>query len=631
MSQYSAQDIDVLEGLEPVRKRPHMYIGSVDSAGLHHCLWEIVDNAIDEAMNGFAKSIKVTLHASGREVTVEDNGRGIPVDIHPQYGVSALELIMTRLHAGGKFRGQNYSYSGGLHGVGSSVVNALSSLLTVEVRRGGLKYRQEYRQGKPEGPVEEIGSSRGSGTKVTFVPDESIFTTLDFQSAQILEVLESRSYLHNVPITFHHEGQAEPVEIIPEGGLSALLKKRLQKENVTLLTEDYFSFFFEADPRIELVLHWCDVPGEKLTSFVNGIHTAQGGTHESGVRSGILRAVRNYIEHQGVPKGVSIQPDDLRDGIRGLVSFFHPDPQFKGQTKERLNNPGVSAQIAGVVAPALERYLLAYPSVGEVVVNRAVAVAKARQAAEAAATLSTKKSASRRAALPGKLADCSSRSSRDTELFIVEGDSAGGSAKQGRDRKTQAILPLRGKVLNTEQASLKKLSANREIQDLVTAIGCGIGAKFNLEHLRYGKIVILTDADADGHHIAGLLLTFFFRFMPELIEKGHVYLGRPPLYRVVQGKKETWMWSDEELEEYLSQTKGERKKLEVTRFKGLGEMNPKQLKTTTLDPKTRTLYRIRVEDATKADLTFQELFGRDASPRFKLVMERAAEADEIDV
>lgn len=628
---YSASDITVLTGLEPVRKRPHMYIGSTDEQGLHHLVWEIVDNSIDEVMNGHASFVEVELQADGSTIRVTDNGRGIPIDVHKDSGKPALELILTTLHAGGKFEGSNYTFSGGLHGVGASVVNALSTTLVAEVKRDGVLHRQSYQRGIPDGPLEHLGEARGTGTAITFTPDAEIFTTIKYDSQTILDVLEAKSYLHQCKVIFKDRVNDVIHRLDPGDGLEGYLKKLLSNVPKDPIFDQIFTFSKDDSPKMEVALQWVEPSGEQIRSYVNGIRTELGGTHEQGLKTALVRAVRTYMDISGTStKSLKISADDIRDGVRAVLSVYVSDPQFKGQTKDRLNNPELTSQIAAAVAPPLEQFLLTNPSVSDGIVGRIIAGAKRRAAAEAASALVARKSVSKRLNLPGKLADCSSNKAELSEIFIVEGDSAGGSAKQARDRHYQAILPLRGKVLNTEQASMKKIGANREISDLVSALGCGIGKNLDLSKLRYGRVVILTDADSDGHHIAGLLLTFFFRYMTDLIEAGHVYLGRPPLYRVRYGKKTEWAWTDDQRDQIIEGIKGNAKP-EITRFKGLGEMTPKQLKETTLDPSTRTLFRITLANVELADRAVKDCFGKDSRLRYQLVMERSGEADEVDV
>ena len=643
---YSARDITVLEGLEPVRKRPAMYIGGTDKSGYHHLLWEIVDNSIDEVINGHASKVDVTLQQDGTRITVEDNGRGIPIDVIPKYKKPALEIIMTTLHAGGKFeRGSSYKHSGGLHGVGASVVNALSSDLVVEVKREGALYRQTYSRGVPTGKVQKAGAARGSGTIVSFTPDADIFgVKQQFDAKLIAERLEAKSYLHRgVKIVFH-DHTAKPSETHTyqhAHGIAEYLVKIVGERQSPTVPRGQTGFYFarkgedDGDIDVELALLWSEATEEHVRSYVNGIPTPAGGTHDQGLKSAVVKALRNYTNtHKLVPKGLTLTAEDIREGLVAILSCYVSDPQFQGQTKQRLNNPEVTAQVDSAVRPALETYFNQNPNVAEAVVARVILAARARAASRAAVEAVSRKTAvSHRLNLPGKLADCSSTNPGDSELFIVEGDSAGGSAKQGRDRRTQAILPLRGKVLNTEQASDAKLLANKELGDIVSALGCGMGAKIDLSRLRYGKIFLLMDADADGHHIATLLLTFFYRHMRPLIEAGHVYLAQPPLYRIDVGKETYWALDDVHKERILThQVKGNARP-NVTRFKGLGEMNPAVLKQTTLDPRHRNALRITVPEAEllETELIITKLMGKDASARYELITSGVHEVDELDV
>ncbi len=634
---YTAADITVLEGLEPVRKRPGMYIGGVDSRGLHHLVWEIVDNAVDEVINGYASRIEVRLGADAREVEVSDNGRGIPVDVHPRYKKSALELILTTLHAGGKFEQGNYVHSGGLHGVGSSVVCALSSEMVVNVRRDGNEWRQTYGQGKATSKVTKISTEkvRGSGTTVRFRPDPEIFGKLAFDADEIRERLEAKTYLHRgLRVVFVDETKKPPVreEYAHDGGLADYLLKVVAERAKSPTHASGFAFVRDADPRLELSLQWTEATDEHFRSWVNGIPTSSGGTHENGLKSGIVKAVRNHLAtHELLPKGVSPSAEDIREGLVALLSVYVLEPQFQGQTKERLNNPEVAAQVDGAVRPALENWLNENPSVAEQIVGRIVMATRAREASRAAAQQVTRKTAiSHRLNLPGKLADCASTDPAESELFIVEGDSAGGSAKQGRDRQTQAILPLRGKVLNAEQANSAKVAGNKELTDIVSALGCGSGADFDISKLRYGKVFLLMDADADGHHISTLLLTFFWRHLPKLVLEGHVYLAQPPLYRIDAGKETYWALDDAERDAVFAKLP-KNVKPELMRFKGLGEMMPEQLKSTTLDPRRRRALKVTVPDVLEAERTFADLMGKDASARYRFITERAREADSLDV
>ncbi|MBP7677586.1 MAG: type IIA DNA topoisomerase subunit B [Thermoanaerobaculia bacterium] len=636
-SSYTAADITVLEGLEPVRKRPGMYIGGVDSRGLHHLVWEIVDNAVDEVINGYASRIEVRLGPDGREVEVYDNGRGIPVDVHPKYKKSALELILTTLHAGGKFEHGSYVHSGGLHGVGSSVVCALSSEMAVNVRRDGHEWRQTYGQGKATSKVTKVSTEkvRGSGTTVRFRPDPEIFGKLAFDADEIRDRLEAKTYLHRgLKIVFVDETKKPAVreEFAHDGGLADYLLKVVAERGKTPTHANGFVLARDADPRLELSLQWTESTDEHLRSWVNGIPTPSGGAHENGLKAGLVKAVRNHLgTHELLPKGVNPSAEDIREGLVALLSVYVLEPQFQGQTKERLNNPEVAAQVDGAVRPALENWLNENPSVAEQIVGRIVMATRAREASRAAAQQVQRKTAiSHRLNLPGKLADCSSTDPSESELFIVEGDSAGGSAKQGRDRQTQAILPLRGKVLNAEQANSAKVAGNKELTDIVSALGCGSGADFDIGKLRYGKVFLLMDADADGHHISTLLLTFFWRHLPKLVTEGHVYLAQPPLYRIDAGKETYWALDDAERDAVFAKLP-KNVKPELMRFKGLGEMMPEQLKATTLDPRRRRALKVTVPDVLEAERTLSDLMGKDASARYRFITERAREADNLDV
>jgi DNA gyrase subunit B len=634
VSSYTAKDITVLEGLDPVRKRPGMYIGGVGSAGLHHLVWEILDNAVDEAMNGFASNVVLTLHADGSSITISDDGRGIPIDKHRSTKKSALEVIFTVLHAGGKFEHGSYKTAGGLHGVGASVVNALSSELRASVKRDGALWKMTFKRGKPTGPLTKAGAARGSGTTVFFHPDPTIFPKIEFDPATLRERLEVASYIHKgIRVTFENEVERTKEVFHHEEGLSDYLKKIVAERGAKPVHDVAFVQARESEPRLDLVLQWTEATDEHVRSYVNGIPTGSGGTHESGLRAGLGKSVRNYIEtHALAPKGVTLVAEDLREGLTGVVSIFIQEPQFQGQTKDRLNNPELTSAVDSAVRPALEHWLNHNRSIAEAIVGRAILAARAREASRAAQAEVTRKTAtSGRLNLPGKLSDCTGAGREDSELFVVEGDSAGGSAKQGRDRARQAILPLRGKVMNTEGLTLAKVLENKELADLVTALGCGVGKGFDLGRLRYGRIVILADADSDGHHIATLLLTFLYRHLPQLISNGRIFLAQPPLYRIDIGKETHWALDDAHRDRILKQHANGRGNPEITRFKGLGEMMPKVLWETTLNPKTRRLLRVEIDDQIVTDRVISELMGKDASARFRFIMERAEEAHELDV
>ena len=636
---YTAKDITVLEGLEAVRKRPGMYIGGVGAAGLHHLVWEIVDNAVDEAMNGHAANIQVTLHSDGSSVTVADDGRGVPVDRHPKSRTSALEVIFTTLHAGGKFEHRTYRTAGGLHGVGASVVNALSKELVATSKRDGFQWRQTFRRGKPVTNLKKLGRARGTGTTVFFRPDPNVFPRTEFEAQLIAERLEVASYLHKgLRVAFKDETATQTHVFQHDEGLIDYLANIVQSRGSTPIHDTVFSLSKEHEDtgsRVALVLQWTEATDEHLRSYVNGIPTGSGGTHESGLRAGVTKAIRNVIETHGLtPKGVTLTADDIREGMVGVLSILVRDPQFQGQTKDRLNNPELASALDSIVRPAVEYWLNHNLSTAKEIVGRIIMAARAREASRAAQQQVTRKSvAASRLNLPGKLSDCTATATEDREIFIVEGDSAGGSAKQARDRRRQAILPLRGKVLNVESASLSKVLDNKELSDLVTALGCGIGKNLDIKKLRYGKIIILADADSDGNHIATLLLTFLYRHMPQLIGQGRVFLAQPPLFRIDIGKETFWALDEGQRDDILRRGKsnGGRGSTEITRFKGLGEMMPKVLWETTLNLKTRRLLRVEISDQILTDRIINELMGKDASARFRFIMERADKAEGLDI
>ncbi len=633
---YTADSITVLEGLEAVRRRPSMYIGGVDKAGLHHLLWEIVDNSVDEVMNGYASRIVVTLGSDGRTVSVSDNGRGIPVDQIAKTGKSALEVIFTTLHAGGKFDNDAYKVAGGLHGVGASVVNALSKALTAEVRRDGWTYSQSYRRGKPDGEVARGEPARGTGTSITYTPDPEIFRDQSYDAALIAERLDVKTYLNKgLVIQFVDEKGKTNTEFRHDGGVADFLAAIHEARKDQRVTPQPFVLERDDDDlRLSVAIGWTEATDEELRSFVNTIPTRDGGTHEQGLRKAIGAAVRKFMDtHLLIKKGMEIKEEDIREGLTAVLSICIREPQFQGQTKDRLNNPEVRALVDRAVTPALESYLLKNKTIGDAIANRVMQAARAREASRAAASQVRRKTAiSNRLNLPGKLADCDSSNPEESEIFIVEGDSAGGSAKQGRDRDIQAILPLRGKVLNAEQAGKAKVLENKELTDLVSALGCGMDDQYDAARLRYGKVVILSDADSDGHHIATLLMTFFYRHMPNLYAEGRIYLACPPLYKISHGQDTQWASDEDQKARILAKLPKNAKPI-ITRFKGLGEMPSKLLFETTLDPARRRLLRVVVPDDDRpyTESTVSDLMGKEPEARFKFIMAEAYTAKDIDI
>lgn len=636
-SDYGASQIQVLEGLEPVRKRPGMYIGSTDELGLHESLREIIDNAVDEALAGSAKNVWIILQKDG-SATVVDDGRGIPTDIMPQYKKSALEIVMTKLHAGGKFGGSAYKISGGLHGVGASVVNALSEWLWAEVKRDGKIYRQEYSRGIVKTPVKVVANSglehdfledKDSGTTITFMPDGKIFSTTSFNFETIKKAIKERAYL--VQKLFFHlidlrDVSQKQVNFYFEGGILSLVEKI--NENKNPLHEVIYINKQEGDVNVEVALQYNDGYNENVESYVNVINTVNGGTHLTGFRMALTRAINDYGKKIGSFKEEedSITGDDTKEGLTAVVYIKMPQDriQFEGQTKGKLGNAEIQPVVQGIVKETLSTYFEENPATGRKILEKVYLAAKARLAAKAAKEAILRKGALEGSSLPGKLADCQERNPELSELYLVEGDSAGGSAKQGRDRKFQAILPLKGKILNTERARLDKIIEHEEVKNLIIALGAGIGETVNFDKLRYKRIIIMTDADVDGQHIETLILTFFFRHLPEVIRQGYLYIAMPPLYKITIGKDSEYVYSDEEKDKLLKTTNGQ--KVTIQRYKGLGEMNPEQLWDTTMNPQNRILKQITIEDAEEADATFTMLMGDEVPPRKHFIQSNAKTA-----
>lgn len=627
---YDADSIDVLEGLEAVRERPGMYIGSTDEVGFHHLLWEILDNAIDEAMNGHADVISVEVDPKTSMATVIDNGRGIPFDMHPKAKRPAAEVIFTTLHAGGKFGSGAYKNAGGLHGVGSSVVNALSSELHIEIYRDDKRYTQTFKRGKALKPKTMRGRKGAHGTRIDFVPDAKIFGVQNFDLDLIRQRIKTKAYL-TPGVTLKFNGDSYCFE----GGLLDFLAEQLETEDLSLVTD--FPFHID-DGEIQVALTWTDDPrsmGDLVASFANGIPTRDGGTHLKGLKAGVSEAVRVWMQENKLwPKKPSVEAQDIREGVCGAIHVLVEDPQFQGQTKDRLNNPEVQKTVRSAVYSAISDWLIQNSQQAKTLAQRIIEAARARTAARAARVQVRRKSITRRVTLPGKLADCSLSDVEKTELFVVEGDSAGGSAKQGRDRSCQAILPLRGKVINAVRESPARVAKNQEIKDLVEAIGTGMGSAFDLQGLRYGKIILLMDADVDGHHISTLLLAFFYQHMRPLIDEGRVFLAQPPLYRVVAGKHTAWISSDDELESFLGKlSQRQRAVAEISYFKGLGEMPPKTLYETTMDPESRRLLRVRIPvgKEVEAAVVLNDLMGKDTEKRLPYMLQASAQAERLDL
>ncbi len=675
-SEYGAKQITVLEGLDPVRKRPGMYIGNTAEAGLHHMIWEVVDNGFDEAMAGFADLITITLNADGT-VSVTDNGRGIPVEKHPVTKVSSLETVMTKLHAGGKFGDSGYKVSGGLHGVGVSVVNALSEYVRAEVKRDGKLWVQEYKRGKPLKNIKAVKAAKGTGTRITFKPDTQIFTVTEFNIKTIIKHLRQQAYLtKGVKIIIKDERKKkDPREysFYFEGGIASYVrylnhKKEPKHENIFYIQKELDNV------QIEIALQYVNEFNETTFTFANNIHTTEGGMHLVGFKTALTRTLNNFARNKNIlkEKDENLTGDDTREGLTAIISVKLKDPQFEGQTKSKLGNAEIKSMVDSVMTENFGIFLEEHPRDAENIMSKCLLAARARAAAKNARDTILRKGALDGLTLPGKLSDCSSKGNENTELYIVEGDSAGGSAKQGREREFQAILPLRGKILNVERARIDKMLANNEIKSLIIALGTNIGEQFNIEDLRYNKIIIMTDADVDGAHIKTLLLTLFYRYFPELINNGHIYVAKPPLYSVGKGKDVKWAYSDEEkdaiVEKLLQEkevkaaqkvTKKEKKneeteseeeaidetvdqdmeilktkagtRINIQRYKGLGEMNPDQLWTTTMDPETRIMKIINIEDAAKADEVFDILMGGEVENRKRFIQSHAKSVKNLDI
>ena len=631
---YDAKDIQVLEGLEAVRRRPGMYVGGTDIKALHHLVYEVVDNSIDEALANYCDSIEVVIH-SDSSVTVTDNGRGIPVDIHPERNKPALELVMTMLHAGGKFGGGGYKVSGGLHGVGLSAVNALSAWFEVEVKRDGKIHYQRYHQGRPQAPVKVIGKvSKGdTGTRQTFKFDPEIFVgDFDYRFETLVQRFREMAFVtRGVKIHFQDERNEREMTFYFEGGITSFIRylnrNRGNIHPVVHVEKEVDGITIDA------AIQYTNAYAESVYAFANTINTIDGGTHLTGLRSAVTRTINDYARKSGQLKDSdsNFSGDDTREGLTAIISIKHPDPQFESQTKVKLMNPEVQTLAQQVVGEAFGIFLEENPSAGKAIVRKCLTSARARDAARKARDLVIRKSALESLTLPGKLADCSERDPQKTELYIVEGDSAGGSAKQGRDRHFQAILPLRGKILNTERARLDKILANNEVKALISALGTGIGESFNVEGLRYGRVIIMTDADVDGAHIRTLLLTFFFRYMQPLIETGHLYIAQPPLYKIAYRKKMQYAYTEREKDQIIKTMGVSDSRVTLSRYKGLGEMNPTQLWETTMDPEERTLLQVSIEDAAEADRTFDMLMGAAVPPRRRFIQTHAREVRNLDI
>ena len=631
--QYDAGQIQVLEGLEAVRKRPGMYIGSTSIVGLHHLVWEIVDNSIDEALAGYCDHIEVTIEANN-SITVQDNGRGIPVDIQPQTGRPAVETVFTVLHAGGKFGGGGYKVSGGLHGVGASVVNALSTELTVQVSRDGKLYQQRYHRGAVEGDLEVIGQATETGTKVNFLPDPAIFTeTTVFEYNRLKKRIRELAFLNKglrITIEDKRLDQEEKDSFHYEGGIKSYVQ-HLNQHKTPIFEEPIYIEGEVDDIQVEISMQYTDSYHTTILSFANNIHTHEGGSHEAGFKTGLTRVINDYARKMNLIKenDENLTGEDVREGLTLVLSIKHPDPQFEGQTKTKLGNSEVRAITDRLFSNGFDVYLMENPKVARIIVDKGILAAKARMAAKRAREMTRRKSVMEISNLPGKLADCSSREAELCELFIVEGDSAGGSAKQGRSRMYQAILPIRGKILNVEKASMDKILNNEEIRSLFTAMGTGFGGEFDVAKARYHKLILMTDADVDGAHIRTLLLTLIYRYMRPLLDAGYVYIAKPPLYQVKQGKRAIYLDTDAELKEWQEENPNAR--YTIQRYKGLGEMNEDQLWETTMNPENRRMLQVTVEDAIEAEAVLEMLMGDDVEPRRAFIEDNAVYVENLDI
>ena len=629
--QYGAEQIQVLEGLEPVRKRPGMYIGSTGAKGLHHLVYEVVDNAIDEALAGYCKTIYVAIE-EGNAIRVIDDGRGIPTEVHPKTGKSTVETVLTVLHAGGKFGTGGYKVSGGLHGVGVSVVNALSTYLKVTVKRDGKVYTQEFSKGISKGELQEVGVSEDTGTMVEFQPDAEIFDELEYRYETLEYRLRELAFLNkgiSIVLEDKRAGQEQKKEFSYLGGLKEFVA--FLNKNKTPLHKDVIHFEKQIDEYyLEIAIQYTDAYIENIYSFANNINTIEGGMHLIGFKTALTRTINDYLKKSNKNKEESLSGEDVREGLTAIISIKLPEPQYEGQTKTKLGNPQVRSVVDSFLAEYFGAYLEENPQVAKIIIEKAMNARSAREAAKRARDLTRRKGVLDSTSLPGKLADCSERDPALSEIYIVEGDSAGGSAKQGRDRKTQAILPLRGKILNVEKSRLDRILTSEEIKNMITAFGCSIGEEFDESKLRYHKIVIMTDADVDGAHIRTLLLTFMFRYMKPLIENGYVYIAQPPLFKIHRGKKEVYAYNEKELPAILQEF-GEGNKPGIQRYKGLGEMNPEQLWETTMNPDTRTLLRVTVEDFSGADDTFSMLMGDKVEPRREFIHNNAQYVKNLDI